>query len=267
MNSCCADLGADESVTRPLSQKTMEQWIIKKSYATIADSLSHILVKRAIHQQKGNEQQNAIDVYNTNSWNRSSLIRLSTNLSAAGDVVKDEKGNVVASQRLSTGELAFVADNVPPFASKRYLISSGVRRDTSVAAKYGADFLDNGIIRAKIDTVTGALKSLRFQGINNEFVDSDSKEGINDYLFLPGNNLNDIQRIKHVAITVKEQGPVLVTLIIRSEAPGCTKLTREVTLVKVLILSSFLIFWIRNRLNWILIPANTNGRIWKEKKV
>jgi hypothetical protein len=32
--------GADVSVTRPLSQKTMEQWIIKNSSATLADSIS-----------------------------------------------------------------------------------------------------------------------------------------------------------------------------------------------------------------------------------
>src|SRR6201999_3076579 len=61
--------GSDVSVTRPLSQKTMEQWIIKKSYATMADSLSLELLDGAIPQTE-NPKANAVDVYNTSSWPR-----------------------------------------------------------------------------------------------------------------------------------------------------------------------------------------------------
>ncbi len=226
--------GADESVTRPLTQKTMEQWIIKKSYATIADTLSRALTETAIRRQTGSLKSDAIDIYNTNSWVRTDLITLSPELSAAGDVVKDAAGNIVPSQRLSTGELAFVAAGVPPFASKRYFISGGAAPGGSGSAAVAVDehSLDNGILRLTVDTRTGAVNSLRNKEIDNDFADSASGTGLNDYLFLQGKNLGDIQRIGHVTMTVKEKGPVLSTLRISSEAPGCTRLVRELRLVK-----------------------------------
>jgi len=233
--------GADVSVTRPLSQKTMEQWIIKKSYATQADSLSLELLHGALGADPAMEQ--AIDVYNTNSWARTDLVLVPKELSAAGDVVKDAAGNAVASQRLSSGELAFVVDNVEPYASKRYWIAAGPAGSVGSAGSAGpagsvavvrADdhSLDNGILHVGIDAVSGVIKSLKRQGIDNEFVDTDSSGGLNDYLFLLGNKLSDVQRNGPVKITVKEQGPVLAELRIESQAPGVASLVREVRLVK-----------------------------------
>lgn len=223
--------GADVSVTRPLSQKTMEQWIIKKSYATTADSLSLELVNGALTQGSGTVTEHAIDVYNTNSWPRTSLVLVPRELSAGGDVVKDAGGNILPSQRLSTGELAFVAADVPPFAQRRYRIAAGAAGGGEVV-KADGHMLDNGIVKVVVDQKTGVISSLKRNGIDNEFVDTDSSGGLNDYLFLPGNKLSDLQRNGPVKITVREQGPVLAELRIESDAPGVTKLVRDVRLVR-----------------------------------
>jgi alpha-mannosidase len=221
--------GADVSVTRPLSQKTMEQWIIKKSYATMADSLSLELVHGAL--AGGSTVDGAVDIYNTNSWIRTSLVVVPRELSTAGDVVKDAGGAEVPSQRLSTGELAFVASGVPAFASRRYWISAGAAAG-GAAVQADGHSLDNGILHVGIDENTGVITSLRRQGIDNEFVDTDSSGGLNDYLFLLGNKLSDLQRNGPVKIMVKEQGPVLAELRISSQAPGVASLVRDVRLVK-----------------------------------
>jgi len=223
--------GADESVTRPLTQKTTEQWIIKKSYATKADELSNELVAQALNKRPGAIQPDAIDVFNTNSWQRSGLVILSAQLSLTGDIVKDAEGKTLLSQRLSSGELAFFAEDIPPFASRRYTILKGTT--SSDTPFYNEHFvLDNGIIRIVLDSVTGAVKSLKYKDIAHEFVDVDSKEGLNDYLFLEGKDLSQIQRINNVEVDVKENGPLLSSLVIKSQAPGCTRLTREVRLIK-----------------------------------
>ncbi|HTI10707.1 MAG TPA: polysaccharide lyase family protein [Puia sp.] len=225
--------GADESVTRPLSQKTMEQWIIKKSYATMADTLSRALVLGALSRQSGAAQLHAVDIYNTNSWTRTDLVTLSAEMSSDGEVVKDADGRVLPSQRLSTGELAFVASGIPPFASRRYFISgstSGAGASDLVQAD--SHSLDNGIVHVSIDAKTGAINSLRNSSIDNNFADSASGEGLNDYLFLNGSQLADLQRNGPITVTVKEKGPVLATLLIHSDAPGCTRLVRELRLVK-----------------------------------
>jgi len=220
--------GADVSVTRPLSQKTMEQWIIKKSYATMADSLSLEMLKGAL--QQGATVQHGIDVYNTNSWSRTNLVVLTREQSAEGDKITDAAGNTIPSQRLSTGELAFVAKDIPPFAARRFFVNKGTA-GTSAAVKADAHSLDNGIVTVAIDATTGAITSLKNHAIDNEFVDRDSAGGLNDYLFLLGNNLKDLQRNGPVKITVKEQGPVLAELRIESKAPGVEKLVREIRLV------------------------------------
>ncbi len=222
--------GADESVTRPLSQKTKEQWEIKKSYATEADSLSRELMKGAFAGE--GMAAGAIDVYNTNSWERTGLILTA----GQGNGIKDDAGHRVASQRLSTGELAFVAEKVPPFAARRYYVVKAGGKGGPVkdirSVEVGKNWLDNGIVRVVVNERTGAIKSLRARAIDNDFVDSASGDELNDYLYLQGNKLADLQRNGPVRISVKERGPVESVLQIVSEAPGCNSLTREVRLVR-----------------------------------
>ncbi len=225
--------GADVSVTNPLAQKTIEQWDIKKSYAATADTLSKSLLAAAVAPESGAALTGAIDVFNTNSWVRTALVLVSPELSAQGDFIKDAQGAQVPSQRLSTGELAFVAYDVKPFSAKRYFISGKPSKKIPAVQNVwvSGNILDNGLIRVMIDPVTGAIASVRSRDIDNNFIDSAAGNYANDYLFLHGNNLADLQRNGQATITVKEQGPVLSTLLITSTAPGCNKLTREIRLV------------------------------------
>jgi len=225
--------GADMSVTNPLAQKTIEQWDIKKSYAATADTLSRRLLAEAVRSQGAAVPAGAIDVFNTHSWTRTDLVLVSRELSVQGDYVKDGQGVQVPAQRLSTGELAFVATDVPAFAAKRYFISgTPSKKMPSVReVRISGNILDNGLIQVMIDPVTGAISSVRNRGIDNNFIDSAAGNYANDYLFLHGSNLADLQSNGQVTITVKEKGPVLSTLLISSTAPGCNKLTREIRLV------------------------------------
>ena len=222
--------GADCSVTIPESQKTKEQWDIKKSYADIASKLSHELLQTAIPEANKKTKANTIDVLNTNSWQRTDLVVVSTQLSAAGDVVKDDKGKIVPSQRLSTKELAFVAKDIPPFGGKRFTITSG-KSNTKATVKATDTSLDNGLLKIKLDPLSGAISSIRTTDILNNFVDSTGGNYINDYLFLNGNKLADLQRNGPVKVSIKENGPVFASLLIESEAPGCNKLSREIRMV------------------------------------
>ena len=222
--------GADESVSNPLSKKTTQQWAIKKSYASIADDLSKQLLIDAASPEGKETTQNAINVTNTNSWQKSSLVVVSPKLSTAGDVVKDATGAIIPSQRLSNGELVFVANEVAPFAVKKYRIFQG-QAMSATNVTVSSNTLDNGIVSVGIDEITGAIKSIRNHSINNNFADSANGNYLNDYLFLPGDKLSDLQRNGTVKISLKESGPVLSSLLIESSAPGCNKLTREIRLV------------------------------------
>lgn len=103
--------GAWCSITDPENQMTREQWEIKKGYADAAAALTDELFKPAVSGASWSK----IDVINTNSWARKEMVFLSKEQSSAGDKVVDESGKTMKSQRLATGELAFLGAVVPPF--------------------------------------------------------------------------------------------------------------------------------------------------------
>ena len=225
--------GADCSVSDPENQKTKEQWEIKRSYAVQADAQSRKLLDRALMTAEG-KPASAIDVYNTVSWARTDLVLVSKELSAAGDRVTDDRGQAVPSQRLASGELAFLARDVPPFAARRYTMASGSPPDaggTRSTASAMPAVLDNGLLRVRVDEKTGGIVELRARDIDANLADTASGHALNDYVFLAGDNLADLQGSGPVKNTVKERGPLVASLLVESAAPGCRRLTREIRLV------------------------------------
>jgi alpha-mannosidase len=67
--------------------------------------------------------------------------------------------------------------------------------------------------------------------VDHDYVDSGSGELLNDYLYLVGDDPAELQRSGAVTVQVKEKGPLVASLLITSEAPGCHRLEREIRLV------------------------------------
>lgn len=221
--------GAHCSVWGPERQETKEQWEIKRGYALAADTQSRELLNRALHI--GNAAAaSGVDVFNTASWPRTELVTLSKELSAAGDLVLDDRGRPVPSQRMRSGELVFLANDVPAFGAKRFSVGDGQAYVARRATATGAT-LDSGFVRARLNEQTGAVVELTAQGIDGNFADISSGRGLNDYLYLIADDLKDLERNGPVTIRVGEPGPLVASLIVESAAPGCRKLTREVRVV------------------------------------
>ncbi len=172
--------GADVSVSRPESQKTREQWEIKRGYAEAADRQSRDLLATALASEAtdSNGPAGAVDVFNTLSWPRTGLVTLSKELSTAGERVLDDKGKAVPSQRWSSGELVFLARELPPFAACRYRVVSGPTQVESRAAAQDAT-LDNGAIRLRVDEKTGGLVELTAKGRQRNLADTSGGEALN----------------------------------------------------------------------------------------
>jgi alpha-mannosidase len=158
------------------------------------------------------------------------LVVLPKNLTPAGDIVKDTEGRAVKSQRLSTGELALLAENVAPFSAKRFTFQAGDASASSTATAHEAA-LSNGSVALTIDEKTGAVRSLKWKERDIELVDQGAGIGLNGYLYVAGRDPKDPQRNGPVKISIKEQGPLVASLLVESEAPGCNKLTRELRIV------------------------------------
>ncbi|MEI7927403.1 MAG: hypothetical protein WCH40_02555 [Verrucomicrobiales bacterium] len=63
-----------------------------------------------------------VAVFNTHSWKHGGLVTLAKTESAPGDRVTDEQGKDVPAQRLTSGELVFLAADVPAFGTRHYRV-------------------------------------------------------------------------------------------------------------------------------------------------
>ena len=226
--------GAHCSISRPDSDFTKAQWKIKQAFALDGDSQSRKLLNDALSgHQRPAKKVATVGVFNTCSWERTDLVVLPKDWNPAGDMVKDADGKPVLSQRLSTGELAFLAEDVLPFGAKRYTLDA--KADSPVLFRPGAHVkgtqLFNPLLTVTIDGETGAISGLKCKGFAGDFVDSKAGVGLNDYFYVAGRDPKDPQRNGPVRINIKERGPLVASLLIESDAPGCNKLRREVRLI------------------------------------
>ncbi|HUW60473.1 MAG TPA: polysaccharide lyase family protein [Candidatus Bathyarchaeia archaeon] len=219
--------GAHNSISEPEGDFAKGQWAIKQAFALDADRLSRTLLDDAITPcaTKGDASA-AVLVFNTCSWPRTDLVVLD----GIGARITQADGQTVPSQRLSGGAVAFLAQDVPPMGAAKYNVHDGDPDSCGDARAEGRQ-LSNGILTVDIDEATGAIASLRYGDGERELVDRESGPGLNDYLYVAGRNPAEPQRNGPVTIRVKEPGPLVASIEITSEAPGCNALTREVRLV------------------------------------
>ena len=227
--------GAHNSISQPDEPFVKSQWAIKQAFALEADRQSRQLLEAA-NASRGAVLPNAIDIFNTTSfWIPWALAVVPKELSLAGDVLRTSptNGHPIVTQRLSTGELVF-RPCWGGYYAHRYYIAAGESPKPSSFPAAKAEGLTLTTPRSavapgltvRVDEKTGAIVSLRYGG--HEFAQTNGATALNDYLYLPGSDTNGVQRNGPVEVSVKERGPLIASLLVESEAPGCRKLTREI---------------------------------------
>ena len=222
--------GAHNSIGEPDLPFVKDQWKVKQAFALEADALSQQLLLRAGEPPESAEIPNAVDVFNTSSWPRTDLVTLSHEQSSMGDQVLDDCGEPVLCQRLSSGELAFVARDVVPFGAKRFYLKPG-SCSLPGSARAEPERLISSDFFVRLDEQTGAIKYLFSRVIGREMAQTNQLTAVNDYFYLPGSDLSGVQRNGKPTIRIKEKGPLVASLLVDSSAPGCQRLTREVRVV------------------------------------
>jgi alpha-mannosidase len=223
--------GAHNSISAPDLPFVREQWKVKQEFALEADKISRELLGHASETIRTQEIPGVIDVFNTSSWPRTDLISVPPEFSTAGDQVLDENLNPVLSQRLSSGALVFLARNVPPFGASRFQVREGSYPLRSTTRAEPTRLLSSDFFLL-IDEQSGAVKRLYSRTAGRELVDNSSATALNDYFYLPNSDIKGVQRNAQPRITIKENGPLVASLLIESDAPGCKRLTREVRVIE-----------------------------------
>jgi alpha-mannosidase len=221
--------GAWCSVTEPFRRETLEQWSIKKGYAAAADIQSRDLLSHALSLTPGGASLDAIDIFNTCSWPRTELVMLPKYLTMGRERADDDAGAPVPTQRLRSGELVLWARDVPPLAAQRYHLVSGSPHSENKVTAQGAT-LDNGLLKIRLDEQTGGIVELRLAGLDQNLVDTADGQELNEYLYFTGDDAAAVKRNGTARIRVRETGPLIASLLVQSDAPGCSTLSREIRL-------------------------------------
>ena len=228
--------GASDSVSDPDGEGPRAQWEYKKAFAAGAELMSRELLEEA--SEGGGAAGtgaggSAVDVVNTCSWERTDLVLVPARMSGGGDLVREAGGAAVPSQRLRTGELAFLASAVPGFGAKRYTIHAGSGSKKGRAGIAGAE-VSNAAIAATVEPATGAIASLRWRNGSwpgRELVDRGQQPGLVYYLYVPGLDPRAARTVSGAEIKPGEPGPLVASLIVESAAPGAKGLVREYRIV------------------------------------
>jgi len=234
--------GAHCSISEPSNPFTTDQWAIKQSYATAANLQSRQLLTDAAQSRTRPASEHAsasaatpgstsIDLFNTTSWARSELALIPTELSEGASRVADDQGRPVPSQRLASRELAVWVSDLPPFSGRRFTLARQSPAPASGKLSASGNTLENDHLRVRLDEQTGGIVELRAAGIDANLADTSGGHALNDYLYLIGDQVAALQRNGPVKITVRDRGPLVASLRVESEAPGCHRLIREIRLV------------------------------------
>lgn len=227
-----------ENPTEPFFQDAI--WKVKQGYFREASDRSQVLLDDALAPATDRSQgglgpaegpaKGGIAVLNTHSWQHGGLITLSPAESRMGDRVVDEAGNAVPSQRLSSGELVFLATDVPALASRHFRVTEGKPAATKGCMLNGT-ILENEYLRLAVDPATGNIDRLTLKATGYEYADEKINGGLNAFRWLPA-NVDAPVADSSVVVSVSENGPLVVELTVNSQAKGCRSLSRTVRLVQ-----------------------------------
>src|SRR5277367_111156 len=222
--------GAWNSVSDSENPFVTQQWQVKRQFAVDAENESKRLLDGVLEAYASQSDSSTVDLHNTCSWPRTEVVLISKEQSLGKDHVKNEHGTSVPSQRLSTGELAFLAENVSALGSASFHLSAAAPHAPAKRVTVLDGVLDNGVVRAKVDSKDGNIVELASKKIAHNLVDTSSGEAVNEYLFLEGKDTSKVSTSGPVRIAIEEPGPLVATIRIESSAPGCVDLVRRVRL-------------------------------------
>ena len=222
--------GAWNSVSDSENPFVTQQWQVKRQFAVDAENGSKRLLDGVLEAYASEKDSSDVDVHNSCSWPRTEVVVISKERSLGKDHVKNEQGTSVPSQRLSTGELAFLAENVPSVGSARFHLSVAPPHFPAKHVTVLDGVLDNGFVRAKVDSRSGDIVELMSNSSKRNLVDTSRDEAVNQYLYLEGKDISKLSTSGPVRIAIEDPGPVVATIRIESSAPGCVDLVRRVQL-------------------------------------
>jgi hypothetical protein len=250
--------GSWNSISEPYSELTITSWERKKAFAEAATARANKL-REEVFSSSGEGLGRGIEVHNTLSWERTDLVVLPPEASTEGDRVRELNGGLVPSQRLSTGELAFLAKDVPAGGTQMYRVEPGEalappRPGSSIRAdarSTSGAILATSAYSLDVDSNTGAIISLVHRASGAELVDSE-EGGLAQYIYVPGRDPQAAVPASRGTFRWIESGPLAWVLEISTPGEGL----REPTVTRIRLVEGLDRVELTNQIAkaWVLDP-------------
>ena len=222
--------GAYNSISDPDLTFVTSQWEYKQKYALRTDSLIKE-IERSLSNPGLSGPPVQVDVFNTLSWERKDVVYLDKEVPASLGKIVDDRGETLPFQRLSDGRVA-VQVAVQPLSATRLTLIPTDHHPDAPEANQTVGILENLSCRLSVNEKTGSIGSLYYKPLQAELIDQGEFSGANEFLYVPGRDPSEAVSNGNVSLALKESGPVLQTIEVQSDAPGCNSLTREITMFR-----------------------------------
>jgi hypothetical protein len=213
-------VGADESIDRPYSENTTEQWLQKGAYAWEALKKVTLLNEDALgriqtYLKKANFP--VIYVMNSMGWNRSGIVELFVDNQIIPprkqfkiiDLATNREIQVQLVRSRSEGSYwAMKVDDVPALGWKAFKVESGNQNTMPDKQNSQLKTMENQFYRISFDIATGAVSSLFDKGLNKELIDKDNPWKIGQLVHETLADRNNMKETAHTSVTnvVMEEG-------------------------------------------------------------
>jgi hypothetical protein len=220
--------GAWNSISDPEIKFVTDQWEIKKSYAEKADSIAQKLLNDLTNQN----EIKPIDhfyVCNSSSWARNDVVRIPASKNISASLIIDETGKSIPVQKLANNDRVFIVNDIPPFGLKKYTIVKSKNDDAENKSPVINNTFSNNKYTLTFNENKSAIKLLKKSDDIFNYVDKNSIPGLNGFIHTGMNGENPVYAGNSNMINY-ENGPVLKSVVIKSEAKGCNNLLQEIIL-------------------------------------
>ncbi len=230
--------GAYNSISHPDHLFAKSQWAWKRDRAFEAREGTRALLAEVtggavetarfyMVEPSNTESPETITVYNTHSWSVSRVVELNSN---CGQVFNPEN-QLVPSQRLANGRLAFYVKDLPPFSSREYRLEKREPSPIQNGCRVDGFQLINQHVLIKIDEKSGAIISFCVDSV--EYVNTKSEDRFNGYVLVPikAPVIKKRENLKAgVTIDVLDAGPLIATIRVSRKAARTNEYISEISL-------------------------------------
>ncbi len=206
-------VGADESIDRPYSENTTEQWLQKGAYAWEALKKTTLLNEDALGRLQSYLKKASfpvIYVVNSLGWTRSGIVELFIDNQIIPprkqfkiiDLATNREIQVQLVRSRSEGSYwALKVDDVPAMGWKAFKVDAGSQNAPARQTLESIKSIENKFYKITFDAATGGISSLFDKEFNRELIDKDNPWKIGQVVRETLSDRNNMKETAHTTVT------------------------------------------------------------------